>query len=192
MIDRRTFLAGVLGLAATATIGGTGETLAQAVTPSAARIEQELKAAPRRKLAPQERVTMQELRRRPELRRIAPSIDIQSINFAFGSAEIPYSQFGKVENIATAMERILRRQRREVFLIEGHTDAVGSFSSNQSLSERRAESLRRVLVQEFGIPRRALETVGYGEEFLLVPTQNEDWRNRRVTLRRVTDVVRPF
>jgi outer membrane protein OmpA-like peptidoglycan-associated protein len=192
MIDRRTFLAGVLGLAATATIGGTGETLAQAVTPSAARIEQELKAAPRRKLAPQERVTVQELRRRPELRRIAPSIDIQSINFAFGSAEIPYSQFGKVENIATAMERILRRQRREVFLIEGHTDAVGSFSSNQSLSERRAESLRRVLVQEFGIPRRALETVGYGEEFLLVPTQNEDWRNRRVTLRRVTDVVRPF
>jgi outer membrane protein OmpA-like peptidoglycan-associated protein len=192
MIDRRTFLAGVLGLAATATIGGTGETLAQAVTPSAARIEQELKAAPRRKLAPQERVTVQELRRRPELRRIAPSIDIQSINFAFGSAEIPYSQFGKVENIATAMERILRRQRREVFLIEGHTDAVGSFSSNQSLSERRAESLRRVLVQEFGIPRRALETVGYGEEFLLVPTHNEDWRNRRVTLRRVTDVVRPF
>jgi outer membrane protein OmpA-like peptidoglycan-associated protein len=190
MIDRRTFLAGVLGLAATATIGGTGETLAQAVTPSAARIEQELKAAPRRKLAPQERVTVQELRRRPELRRIAPSIDIQSINFAFGSAEIPYSQFGKVENIATAMERILRRQRREVFLIEGHTDAVGSFSSNQSLSERRAESLRRVLVQEFGIPRRALETVGYGEEFLLVPTQNENWRNRRVTLRRFDDFLR--
>ena len=49
-----------------------------------------------------------------------------------------------------------------------------------------------MLVQRFGIPRRALETVGYGEEYLLVPTQNEDWRNRRVTLRRVTDVVRPF
>jgi len=49
-----------------------------------------------------------------------------------------------------------------------------------------------VLVREFGIPRRALETVGYGEEFLLVPTQREEWRNRRVTLRRVTDVVRPF
>ena len=192
MIDRRNFLAGALGLAATAAVGGTGEAFAQAVTPSASRIEQELQAAPRRKLAPQERVTVQELRRRPELRRMAPSIDIQSINFTFGSAEIPPSQFGKVENIATAMDRILRRQRREVFLIEGHTDAVGSFSSNQLLSERRANSLRRVLVQEFGIPRRALETVGYGEEFLLVPTQNENWRNRRVTLRRVTDVVRPF
>ena len=75
-------------------------------------------------------------------------------------------------------------------LIEGHTDAVGSFQSNQVLSEHRAASLRQVLVREFGIPRRALETVGYGEEFLLVPTQNENWRNRRVTLRRIDDFIR--
>jgi len=64
--------------------------------------------------------------------------------------------------------------------------------SNQVLSERRAASLRRVLVSEFGIPGRALDTVGYGEEFLLVPTQDENWRNRRVTLRNVTEVIRPF
>ena len=44
-------------------------------------------------------------------------------------------------------------------------------------------------MHEFGIPRRALETVGYGEEFLLVPTQNENWRNRRVTLRRFDDFI---
>ena len=75
-------------------------------------------------------------------------------------------------------------------LIEGHTDAVGSAESNQVLSERRAESLKRVLVREFGVPARALETVGYGEEFLLVPTQNENWQNRRVTLRRLDGFVR--
>jgi outer membrane protein OmpA-like peptidoglycan-associated protein len=40
------------------------------------------------------------------------------------------------------------------------------------------------------VPRHALETVGYGEDFLLVPTQNENWRNRRVTLRRVEDFLR--
>lgn len=192
MLDRRGFLTAALAFAGTAALGGAGEAFAQATTPSAARIEQELQAAPRKRLAPQERVTVQELRRRPEIRRIAPSIDIQSINFEFGSADIPRSQYRKVDNIATAMERILRRNRREVFLIEGHTDAVGSFSSNQILSERRAESLRRVLIREFGIPPRALETVGYGEEFLLVPTEREEWRNRRVTLRRVTDVVRPL
>ncbi|TGS08611.1 OmpA family protein, partial [Mesorhizobium sp. M1C.F.Ca.ET.187.01.1.1] len=35
-----------------------------------------------------------------------------------------------------------------------------------------------------------LETVGYGEEFLLVPTQSENWQNRRVTLRRFDDFIR--
>ena len=189
-MNRRTFITAAI---AAATLSAAAlPAFSQASTPSASTIERRLQAAPRERLAPNKRVTIQELRRRPEVRRMAPSIDIQSINFEFGSAEIPFSQYGKIENIATAMERILRRNRREVFLIEGHTDAVGSFDSNQVLSERRAESLRRVLIQEFRIPRRALETVGYGEEFLLVPTQNEDWRNRRVTLRRVTDVVRPL
>jgi outer membrane protein OmpA-like peptidoglycan-associated protein len=67
---------------------------------------------------------------------------------------------------------------------------VGSFESNQVLSERRAASLKRTLAGQFGVPAYALETVGYGEEFLLVPTQQENWRNRRVTLRRFDDFVR--
>ena len=75
-------------------------------------------------------------------------------------------------------------------LIEGHTDAVGSFQSNQVLSEQQAASLKGTLVREFGVPGYALETVGYGEEFLLVPTQNENWQNRRVTLRRFDDFIR--
>lgn len=166
--------------------------LAQEAMPSATQIERQLEAEPRVRVKPQDRVTVRELKRRPEMRRRAPSIDIQAINFAFGSSDIPRSQYGKVENIADAMDRILRRDRREVFLIEGHTDAVGSAASNQALSEARAASLRSVLVRDFGIPRRALETVGYGEEFLLVPTQQENWRNRRVTIRRITDVVAPY
>ena len=52
--------------------------------------------------------------------------------------------------------------------------------------------LKRDLVRYFGVPGYNLDTVGYGEDFLLVPTQNENWRNRRVTIRRVTDVVSPY
>lgn len=159
-------------------------------TPSSAQIERQLEAAPRARVRPDQRVTVREFKRRPELRRMAPSIDIQSINFAFGSAEIPQSQYRKIENIADALDRILGRRPNAKVLIEGHTDAVGSFQANLELSERRAASLKRTLVREFGIPPRALETVGYGEEFLLVQTQNENWRNRRVTLRRFDDFVR--
>lgn len=181
----------LLAAAAAATLVGAPVAPVQAQeTPSASTIERQLNAAPRMRVRPDQRVTVREFKRRPDLRRAAPSIDIQSINFAFGSAEIPYSQFGKVENIADALERILRRDPGARVLIEGHTDAVGSFGSNQQLSEARAASLRRTLVQEFGIPRYALETVGYGEEFLLVPTQNENWRNRRVTLRRYDQFTR--
>ncbi|TJV06038.1 MAG: OmpA family protein [Mesorhizobium sp.] len=185
MLTRRTLAAALIAAIAMPSLAA-----AQATTPSAVTIERKLEAAPRVKLRPNERVTIREFKRRPDLRRMARSIDIQSINFAFGSAAISSSQYDKIEIIADALKRILRRDRSARVLIEGHTDAVGSFQSNQVLSEQRAASLKRALVREFGVPGHALETVGYGEEFLLVPTQSENWQNRRVTLRRFDDFIR--
>ena len=48
-------------------------------------------------------------------------------------------------------------------LIEGHTDAVGSELYNESLSQRRAQSVRRYLVAMHGIDAGRLEAVGLGE-----------------------------
>ncbi|MET3659894.1 OmpA family protein [Aquamicrobium ahrensii] len=185
MLNRRSFTTALI-----AAVVMPGAAFAQAQMPSTATIERQLDAAPRMRVNPNQRVTVQEFKRRPDLRRAAPSIDIQSINFEFASADIAPAQYRKVENIANAMNRILRRDRRARFIIEGHTDAVGSYQSNQVLSERRAESLKRLLGRQYGVPSRALETVGYGKEFLLVPTQNENWRNRRVTLRRIDSFIR--
>jgi outer membrane protein OmpA-like peptidoglycan-associated protein len=185
-MDRRHFLTGFAVFLAT-----PGLALAQSRTaPTSDQILRKLDAAPRRRIRPEERVTIQEFRRRPDLRRAAPSIEIQAINFEFGSAEIPRSEYRKVREIARAFEQISRRRRNARFLIEGHTDAVGSRESNQILSERRAASLKRVLVTEFGISPRMLETVGYGEDFLLIDTPEENWQNRRVTIRRVDEFVR--
>src|SRR3990170_4289827 len=98
MLNRRRFAAAALALLALSTVAS-----AQNAMPSASQIERKLEAAPRVKIAPDKRVTVREFKQRPELRRMAPSIDIQSINFAFGSAEIPRSQCRKVENIADAL-----------------------------------------------------------------------------------------
>jgi outer membrane protein OmpA-like peptidoglycan-associated protein len=183
----RKFLIG----AAIAAIALPGVASSQTITmPSATTILRQLEASPRLRVAPQDRVTIEQFKHRPELRRSAPSIDIQSINFAFGSAAIPGSQYGKLEAIADAMHDMLRRRPQTRFLIEGHTDAVGSDYSNFALSENRAASLKSVLVREFGVPYRALETVGYGEQYLLIATPYESWQNRRVTLRRVDDFLR--
>jgi len=47
--------------------------------------------------------------------------------------------------------------------IEGGTDAVGTEDYNLALSERRAESVKKYLVDEFGIAPSRLTTVGYGK-----------------------------
>ncbi|MFN3548179.1 MAG: OmpA family protein [Mesorhizobium sp.] len=179
----------IAALVATVALPGAASAQSREM-PSADRILRQLEAQPRQRVAPDRRVTVQEFKRRPDMRRAAPSIEIQSINFAFGSAEIPYSQYGKVEQIGRALSRMIERNPRARFLVEGHTDAVGSAASNQLLSERRAESLKRLLVREFGVPFRSLDTVGYGEEYLLVDTPYEAWENRRVTLRRIDQFIR--
>ncbi len=192
MFNRRTLIAGFMAamIAPTAALAASPALKVVQDMPSAGQILRQLEQQPRLTVKPQQRMTIQQLKRDPEIRKMAPAIDIQSINFAFGSDVIPYSQYGKVENIANALMQLQGRRRGATILIEGHTDAVGSFYANQRLSERRAESLKQVLVYHFGIPARMLQTAGYGEQFLLVPTQYEEWRNRRVTLRRVDEFVR--
>jgi len=183
-MNRRAFMLALAAAVATPALASAQQ------MPNADTIMRRLEAPASRSAMPRERIDMREFKRRPEMRRMAPSIDIQSINFAFGSAEIPRSEYDKVRKIGIALERILRRRPASIFLIEGHTDAVGSDASNLALSEARAASLKRLLVRQFRIAPRSLETVGYGERYLLVNTQREDWRNRRVTLRRIDDFVR--
>lgn len=190
MISRRSLLTGTLFLSVLSTFGVEASFAQEA--PSADAILRKLQRAPAMKIAPEKRVNRSVLKRRPDLRRIAPSIDIQAINFAFGSAQIPVSERWKVQNIGIALNELFDRNPDEVVLIEGHTDAVGTRQANQRLSQGRAASLKRDLVRYFNVPSYNLDTVGYGEDFLLVQTQSENWRNRRVTLRRITDVISPY
>lgn len=67
--------------------------------------------------------------------------------------------------------------------IEGHTDSVGSDEYNQSLSERRAESVRAYLVRQ-GIPPATIDAMGFGETHPVVTNATASGRqqNRRVEL----------
>jgi outer membrane protein OmpA-like peptidoglycan-associated protein len=72
-------------------------------------------------------------------------------------------------------------QRRVV--IEGFTDSIGSESSNQKLSERRANAVRTALV-DAGIARQRIDTRGYGEEYPIAGNGSDSGRqlNRRVEI----------
>ena len=82
-----------------------------------------------------------------------------------------------------------RDATQEVFLVEGHTDAVGDDASNLDLSQRRAEAIKQALTQYYAINPENLRTVGYGERYLKVPTQEPEEENRRITIRRITPAI---
>jgi outer membrane protein OmpA-like peptidoglycan-associated protein len=67
--------------------------------------------------------------------------------------------------------------------IEGHTDSVGSDEYNQSLSERRADSVRDYFVQQ-GIPSASIEARGFGKTSPIASNDTAEGRqqNRRVEL----------
>jgi outer membrane protein OmpA-like peptidoglycan-associated protein len=135
------------------------------------------------------RYSLDEIRYSPAVRQRMPSIDLDTVNFETGSAEILPDQSAKLQAIADGLNRAIQRNPREVFLIEGHTDAVGSDVDNLSLSDRRAESAAALLTEQFQVPAENLTSQGYGEQYLKVPTDGPERLNRRVTIRRITPLL---
>lgn len=135
--------------------------------------------------------TLDEVRYSARIRDKVPRIDLDTITFATGSAEIPMNQASSLRKVAEAINKVLEKDPSETFLIEGHTDAVGGDQDNLILSDERAESVARVLTDAFGIPPENLTTQGYGEQYLKVNTDGPNQENRRVTVRRITPLVKP-
>lgn len=133
--------------------------------------------------------TLDEIRYSPSVRQRMPSIDVDTINFETGSWEIPPDQAGRLQVIADGINRAIQANPSTVFLIEGHTDAVGDDVDNLSLSDRRAESAATLLTQQFGVPAENLTSQGYGEQYLKVPNDGPERRNRRVTVRNITPLL---
>ena len=134
--------------------------------------------------------SLRQIREIEQVRSLVPAIDLDTVNFASGSAAIPAGQAKSLVEIGILIEEMLLDDPREVFLIEGHTDAVGSDSFNLALSDRRAESVALALTESFHIPPENLIVQGYGEAFLKVQTQGAEASNRRATVRRITPLLR--
>jgi OOP family OmpA-OmpF porin len=135
------------------------------------------------------RFSLDEIRYSPSVRQLMPSIDLDTINFETGSWDIAPDQAAKLQAIADGLNKAISRNPKEVFLIEGHTDAVGSDVDNLSLSDRRAQAAAELLTRQFQVPEENLTSQGYGEQYLKVPTDAAERRNRRVTIRRITPLL---
>jgi outer membrane protein OmpA-like peptidoglycan-associated protein len=135
--------------------------------------------------------SLTEVKRSARIRDKVRRIDMDTLTFEFGSASIAESEIPKLEGVANAMQKLLEKNPAETFLLEGHTDAVGSDNANLALSDKRAEAVAEALTNVFDIPPENLATQGYGEQYLKVNTQARERENRRVAIRRVTPLVAP-
>ncbi len=138
---------------------------------------------------PERAYSLDEIRQNQPLRQYVRSVDLDAITFDTGSWEVKDDQIEKLEKVGDAMAQAIKKDPKTVFMVEGHTDAVGSDDDNLSLSDRRAESVAEVLTKYFDIPAENLTTQGYGEQYLKVQTDGAEARNRRVTIRNITSLL---
>ncbi|MEZ5657461.1 MAG: OmpA family protein [Burkholderiaceae bacterium] len=80
------------------------------------------------------------------------------INFAAGSARVEPDSYGFIRSVA----EVLQTDPGMSLVIEGHTDATGSYQRNMVLSWERAMGVYRMLVEQFGIEPTRLQLQGKG------------------------------
>jgi outer membrane protein OmpA-like peptidoglycan-associated protein len=113
-----------------------------------------------------------------------PKIDLE-INFDYNSAGISARSLPSVQALGRALSN--PDLKGSTFVVAGHTDAAGGEAYNQDLSERRADSIKRYLVDKFGIAGADLVTVGYGKTKLKDPANPLAEVNRRVQVVNMED-----
>src|SRR5258708_11590239 len=105
------------------------------------------------------------------------NIDLE-ITFDYNSADISTKSLPSVQALGKALTN--PDLKGWTFVVAGHTDAAGGEAYNQDLSERRADSIKKYLVDKYGIASGDLVNVGYGKSKLKDPASPLADVNRRV------------
>ena len=113
-----------------------------------------------------------------------PSIDLE-VNFDYNSDHIGSKASSQVTALGEALSS--SELKGGTFILAGHTDAKGSDTYNQGLSERRAEAVKRFLSEKYGVDVSNLVTVGYGKTQLKNPAGPFASENRRVQVINASD-----
>jgi outer membrane protein OmpA-like peptidoglycan-associated protein len=108
-----------------------------------------------------------------------PTVDLE-INFDYNSAAVSAQAEPQLHSLGKALTSA--ELAGSVFMLGGHTDGKGSDTYNQSLSERRAETVKKFLMESYKIPAENLVSAGYGETDLKNKADPTAAENRRVQI----------
>ena len=100
------------------------------------------------------------------------------VKFDFDKARVKEESYGDIKNLADFMNQY----PQTTTTVEGHTDSKGTDAYNQTLSEKRANAVREVLVNQYGVPGERVNAAGYGESRPVADNATDAGRaiNRRV------------
>jgi OmpA-OmpF porin, OOP family len=106
-------------------------------------------------------------------------VTLGDVLFDTGKATLKPGAYSTIERLAS----VLKEDSSRKVMIEGHTDSVGTDEYNQSLSERRAQSVQAALFER-GVEASQISTVGKGETTPVASNDTAAGRqqNRRVEL----------
>jgi outer membrane protein OmpA-like peptidoglycan-associated protein len=113
-----------------------------------------------------------------------PSIDLE-VNFEYNSDAIGSKATPQVTALGQALSSA--DLKGITFIVAGHTDGKGGDAYNQGLSERRADAVKRFLLEKYGIEAGSLVTVGYGKSQLKNTSDPLAADNRRVQVINASD-----
>jgi len=111
-------------------------------------------------------------------------IRVNSIEFAFGSAEVTPKGLAIIKRVAEKLKKFGGYKIR----VEGHTDNVGSYDYNLKLSKDRAASVMKELIK-LGIDKDRISSEGFAFDRPIAPNDTEEGRakNRRVEFLLIKD-----
>lgn len=104
-----------------------------------------------------------------------------SVNFASESTVIHQQYRDQVQRLA----QYLKKNPEKIIEIRGYADETGDAQFNQDLSKRRAEAIRRMLINDYDVAPEKVSAVGIGEADAIAPHEGTEgkYRNRRVEAR---------
>ena len=110
---------------------------------------------------------------------LVKALSILVINFDSNRFEVPAKRLAALKKGAEYIQRVTPPDT--VLEVGGHTDNVGGVGSNRTLSENRAEAVKKVLIG-YGVRPETLQTRGYGLDKPVADNTTDvgKFRNRRI------------
>jgi OOP family OmpA-OmpF porin len=108
----------------------------------------------------------------------APERITLNVQFDTNKAVVKTKYYSEIKKVADFMTKY----PAATAVIEGHTDSIGKVAANVKLSQRRADAIKKILVQKYKIEESRLKAVGYGPKNPIADNKTTagKQKNRRV------------